>query len=306
MNTMLKRGFAGWLVASLLFTGSALTTGTASAAASAIQISMNNSFVDTDVAPYITNGTTMVPLQVAQKIPGSSIQWNNASKTVTLTRDGQTVTLVAGQQTAKIGNQEVKLEAASAIRKGRVMVPLRFIAESTGAYVLWNPKQRIVFVASKPSEELKQQLASSNLAEARTAALKLPRVSALKQFEVGGVEGGNFDYYFPEGRADQFFLSGGNAIHYYEVVGDHSEVKWTATFDWKVKAASGLFFLPYRITNQDGTLPKLTGRVVFYHYMGHIGESGYGFVDPDGKETILGMKGMESEVFFEIPGEVKP
>ncbi|MBP2114050.1 stalk domain-containing protein [Paenibacillus silagei] len=304
MNTRLKRGVAGWLIASLLFTGNALT-GTASAASSAIQILMNNSFVDTDVVPYITNGTTMVPLQLAQKIPGSSIQWNNVSKTVTLTRDGQTVTLVAGQRTAKIGNQEVKLEAASAIRKGRVMVPLRFMAESTGAYVLWNPKQRIVFVASKPIEELKQQLASSHLAEARTAALKLPRVSALEQFEVGGVEGGNFDYYFPEGRADKFFLSGGNSISYYEIVGDHSEVKWTATFDWKVKAASGLFFLPYQITNQDGTLPKLTGRVVFYHYMGHIGESGYGFIELDGKKTTLGMKGMESEVFFEIPGEVK-
>ena len=305
MNTKLKRVLAGCLIASLLFTGSALT-GTASAASSAIQILMNNSIVDTDVVPYITNGTTMVPLQLAQKIPGSSIRWNNASKTVTLTRDGQTVTLVAGQQTAKIGNQEVKLEAASVIRKGRVMVPLRFMAESTGAYVLWNPKQRIVFVASKPSEELKQQLASSNLAEARTAALKLPRVSALEQFEVGGVEGGNFDYYFPEGRANQFFLSGGNGISYYEVVGDHSEVKWTATFDWKVKAVSGLFFLPYKITKQDGTLPNLTGRAVFYHFMGHIGESGYGFIDPDGKVTTLGMKGMENEVFFEIPGEVKP
>ncbi|WP_245236116.1 stalk domain-containing protein, partial [Paenibacillus sonchi] len=82
MNKILKRGFIGCLIASLLIAGSPLTTGTASAASSAIEIMINNDFADTDVAPYITNGTTMVPLQVAQKIPGSSVQWNNASKTV--------------------------------------------------------------------------------------------------------------------------------------------------------------------------------------------------------------------------------
>lgn len=220
MEKHLKTSVIGWLTASLLIAGSPLTTGTASAASSAIEIMINNRFADTDVAPYITNGTTMVPLQVTQQIPGSSVQWNNASKTVTLTRDGETITLVAGQETAKIGNKEVKLEAASTLKQGRVMVPLRFIAESTGAYVLWNPKQRVVFVA-KSSEELKKQFASSNLAEARTAALKFPVVSSLEMFPVLDESQGQ-KYYFPEGKADQFFLGGGDSISYYEVVGNHS------------------------------------------------------------------------------------
>lgn len=69
MNKYYKKGFIGWLTASLLFAGGALTTGTASAAASAIKISINDLYADTDVAPYITNGTTMVPLQVTQKYP---------------------------------------------------------------------------------------------------------------------------------------------------------------------------------------------------------------------------------------------
>lgn len=42
------------------------------------------------------------------------------------------------------------------------MVPLCFIAESTQAYVLWNSKQRVEFVA-KPSEEVTKILASSSL-----------------------------------------------------------------------------------------------------------------------------------------------
>ncbi|SDM97517.1 Copper amine oxidase N-terminal domain-containing protein [Paenibacillus jilunlii] len=306
MNKMLKRGFIGCLIASLLIAGSALPTGTASAASSAIKISINGLYANTDVAPYITKGTTMVPLQVAQQIPGSSVQWNNASKTVTLTRDGKTITLVAGQKTAKVGNKEVKLEAASTLKQGRVMVPLRFIAESTGAYVLWNPKQRIVFVAkSSEEEELKEQFASSSLSEARSAALKFPMVSSLKALDITPSEvGGNQGYYFPEGKADQFFLTGGNSISYYEVVGNHSEKKWTATFD-SVKASSGLFFLPLKITNQDGELPKITSRVVFFEFMGHVGEAKYGFVEPNGEVKTLGTKEMNLNQFFDIPEEGK-
>ncbi|WP_420329493.1 stalk domain-containing protein [Paenibacillus graminis] len=36
-----------------------------------------------------TNRVTMVPLQVVQKIPGISVQWNNLSKTVTITREAK-------------------------------------------------------------------------------------------------------------------------------------------------------------------------------------------------------------------------
>ncbi|WP_310832529.1 copper amine oxidase N-terminal domain-containing protein [Paenibacillus pedocola] len=155
MKNHVKAGVLG-LTATLMIAGNPLNTGTTSAAPSAIEIRMNNVTVETDVAPYITNGTTMVPLKMAQQIPGSSVQWNKSSKTVTITSGGETITLVAGQKTAKIGNKEVKLEAASTLKQGRVMVPLRFIAESTRAYVLWNPKQWVVYVAN-PSEEIKLQ-----------------------------------------------------------------------------------------------------------------------------------------------------
>lgn len=302
MKKYAKLGIIG-LTAILLITGNTLTMGTASAASSAIEIRINNLTVETDIAPYITNGTTMVPLKVAQQIPGSSLQWNNSSKTVTITSGGESIALVAGQKAAKIGNIEVKLEAASTLKQGRVMVPLRFIAESTRAYVLWNPKQRVVFVA-KPSEEVKQQFASSSLAEARTAALQFPRVSSLEALEVTNEEVGGQDYYFPEGKADQFFLSGGNGISYYKIVGNHSEEKWTATLS-SVKASSGLFFLPQKITNQDGELPKVTSRVVFFHFMGHVGQATYGFIEPSGEVTTLGTKGMNLNQFFDIPEEGK-
>lgn len=302
MPNMLKKGVIGWLIASLLITGGGLTAGTASAASSAITIRINDMDIHTDVAPYITNGTTMVPLQVVRSIPGTSIRWDNASKTVTLTGEGEAITLVAGRRTAKIGNREVELETPSAMKQGRVMVPLRFIAEATGAYVRWNPKQRIVFVA-KASEELKEQLSSSRLSEARTAALKFPVVSSLDMYPVVDESQGQ-TYYFPEGRADRFFLSGGNNISYYEVTGHYSEQKWTAVFNG-TPASSGLFFLPRTITKQDGELPEITTRVVFYKFMGPIGEAAYGFVEPDGKVTTLGQQGMQLHQFFEIPGEVK-
>ncbi|MNI76376.1 hypothetical protein D3C73_1326020 [compost metagenome] len=111
-------------------------------------------------------------------------------------------------------------------------------------------------------------------------------------------------YYFPEGKADQFFLAGGSSISYYEIVGNHSEEKWTATFN-SVPASSGLFFLPRKITNQDGELPKITKRVAFYNFMGPIGEATYGFVEPNGEVTTLGQQEMKLNQFFHIPKENK-
>ncbi|MNI71073.1 hypothetical protein D3C73_1269300 [compost metagenome] len=126
----------------------------------------------------------------------------------------------------------------------------------------------------------------------------------MEAFKVTSEGGGVQYYYFPEGKADQFFLGGGSSISYYEVVGNHSEEKWTATFD-SVKASSGLFFLPLKITNQDGELPKITSRVVFFEFMGHVGEANYGFVEPNGEVKTLGTKGMNLNQFFDIPEEKK-
>jgi len=279
-----------------------LAAGTAMAASPKIEIIVNNTYVDTDVAPYIKGGTTMVPLNVVQQIPGITVKWDNTSKTVTIVQNGEFVKLKAGEKTATVGSKKVALVVASSLEKGHVMVPLRFIAEAAQAHIIWNSDTRTIYVA-KASDALTTQLASTNLAEARSAAFEYPRVSLLQNLNFTSDESQNQDYYFPEGKSNQFYILGGNGISYYEIVGNHSEQLWTAKLDKSTKSSNGLFFLPYKLTKQDGEVPSLNSRVAFYHRMPHIMEASYGFIETDGQTTLLGQKGMELDRFFEIPEE---
>lgn len=128
----------------ILLSGTALA---APASAPTISVEINNSTISTDMPPYLTQGTTMVPLNVVKHIPGITVAWNNDTKTVTIGRSGEIITLVAGQKNALIGSKPTALPVASVLLKGRVMVPIRFIAEAADAHVAWNAATRIVYVA---------------------------------------------------------------------------------------------------------------------------------------------------------------
>ncbi|MRN53752.1 stalk domain-containing protein [Paenibacillus monticola] len=81
-----------------------------------ISINVNKDRIETDATSYIDHGTTIVPLNVIQKIPGISIVWDNSNKTVTIVHDSKIIKLVAGHNSATIGSNKVKLPVASLIK----------------------------------------------------------------------------------------------------------------------------------------------------------------------------------------------
>ncbi|SEU09561.1 Copper amine oxidase N-terminal domain-containing protein [Paenibacillus sp. NFR01] len=270
-----------------------------------ITITVNKDEVATDVAAlaFIERGTTMVPLKVIQSIPGIQVAWSNSTKTVTAVRDKETITLVAGQKSAFIGNKKVDLPVASQLKQGRVMVPLRFIAEAVKAYVGWNPYTRDVFVV-KATPEMIAKTQSDNLAEARKATLELPTVRTLKPItQIQEVTIPDHTYYFPEGRADQVFMTTGSGIEYLEAVGGRLEQKWIAKLG--DQGAKGPYLVTSRIVEEAGAQPKITtGRVVFFRTFWKIGSAEYGFINQNGEVTTLGQHDMPSSYeFFEVPGE---
>ncbi|KWX76643.1 hypothetical protein AMQ84_15005 [Paenibacillus riograndensis] len=295
----MKKYFKPSLLAILVLaalSGKAIASGSGS-----ISIDVNNDRIDTDAASYIDHGTTIVPLNVLQKIPGISVAWNNSNKTVTIVQNKKTITLVAGQNSAAIGSNRVKLPVASLIKNGRVMVPLRFIAEAADAYIGWNPYTRNVHVV-KPTPEMIEKTKSSNLAEARQATLKLPTVRLLKPI-TQGVGSDSKYYYFPEGKADQIFMTIGNGVEYLEAINGHLEQKWVARFDGK-GTIKGPFFLP-DIAEEVGKQPAISSdRITFFKQILPIGEADYGFIEKNGQITTLGHHDMPGLYdFFVIPEE---
>ncbi len=91
-----------------------------------------------DVAPYIKAGRTYVPVRYLGEALGANVQWDEATKTVTLTKADKTVVLVIGSTIAKVNGADVQMDVAPEIVKGRTMLPARWVAEGLGFVVGWN------------------------------------------------------------------------------------------------------------------------------------------------------------------------
>lgn len=98
--------------------------------------------------PVIQNGTTLVPLRGIFETLGAKVDWNQATQTVTATKDATTVKLTIGSKTATVNGKSVALAVPAQIMNGSTMVPLRFISESLGAKVDWNPTTYAVTIQS--------------------------------------------------------------------------------------------------------------------------------------------------------------
>ena len=78
----------------------------------------------------------------------AQLEWNAASRTVTATHGSTRIVLTIGSATAYVGGRAVSLSVPAQIIGGYTYVPLRFVAESTGAQVQWVAATRTVVVTT--------------------------------------------------------------------------------------------------------------------------------------------------------------
>lgn len=96
------------------------------------------------------DGYTMVPIREIFEELGSSIQWDQPSKTVTATKGDTTIKIIVGQNTAVINEKTISLSKSAEVINGTTLVPLRFISEAFGANVYWyNQIGTVVIVTHK-------------------------------------------------------------------------------------------------------------------------------------------------------------
>ncbi|MGF7032686.1 hypothetical protein J2T17_003609 [Paenibacillus mucilaginosus] len=100
-------------------------------------LKVNNEAITVE-KPYISNGSTLVPLRVITTAFGAVLTWDSETKTVGL-KSGQTsLSLQIGSTTATVNGVQETLEAAPELQNGTTMVPLRFISEKFGAKVAYD------------------------------------------------------------------------------------------------------------------------------------------------------------------------
>lgn len=136
---MMKLFGLGLLLAmGILFSASA-------SAAEEIRIKVNDRTVVTDSAPYISGGYTLVPVRfVAEAFGCGNIEWDDASRCVTIDDGKNEISLKIGSRTAYVNGQEKVLDQTAQIKNNRTYIPIRFVSENMGAVVSWDEYERVV------------------------------------------------------------------------------------------------------------------------------------------------------------------
>lgn len=126
----------------VLFTGSALAQSS---------IVLDHKPLALEVEPVVDNGRTLVPLRTILEPLGTSIIWDETTKTVKAQKGSKIVSLTIGDTKAYVDQTPVTLDVPSKIIDGRTMVPLRFVSESFGAKVQYDSISNTIFISSDPN-----------------------------------------------------------------------------------------------------------------------------------------------------------
>ena len=120
-----------------------------------VEVNLDGQLLVFDTKPVIVEGRTMVPLRAVFEALSMEVSWDGTLEKVTAEKDHLTIVLYIGSKTPTVNGKVISVDVASYIDKGRTMVPLRFIAESTGAVVEWDGDTSTVYITS-PKDEISE------------------------------------------------------------------------------------------------------------------------------------------------------
>ncbi|SHJ72426.1 stalk domain-containing protein [Paramaledivibacter caminithermalis] len=117
-----------------------------------IQVKLNNKPIEFDVKPVILEGRTLVPLRAIFEKLNMKVEWDEKTRTVIGDKRGLNLKLPIDSRIAIKNNEIIEVEVPATIINGRTMVPLRFIAENTGAKVDWDADSNTVLISIEIEE----------------------------------------------------------------------------------------------------------------------------------------------------------
>jgi lipoprotein-anchoring transpeptidase ErfK/SrfK len=106
-----------------------------------------------NVAPFIKNDRTLVPVRFIGENLGAGLSWDADSSTITIQKESTSIQLTIGKDIMLINNQgiieEVKLDVLPTIIDGRTFIPLKAVGEAFNQHVYWNPNGTIILAPNE-------------------------------------------------------------------------------------------------------------------------------------------------------------
>ena len=141
----------------------------------------NSEKITTDVVPAIVDGRTLVPVRVIIEAMDGAVDWDEATRTVTITIDGKVLKLVIDQEIAGFGT-------GAKIIESRTMVPIRYISEYVGFTVKWVEATQQVIITRAADEAAETYTVSFDLNTGSEGVFKTVTVKAGQTVEKPDVE----------------------------------------------------------------------------------------------------------------------
>jgi hypothetical protein len=119
------------------------------AASRDIQVSVNGELVNfPDTSPVMINSRVMVPMRGVFETFDARMTWNSETQSVEVFMGPDTVKLKIGVYSATVNDEKVGIDSPATIRKGRTMVPLRFLGQALHANVDWIASKSLVEITT--------------------------------------------------------------------------------------------------------------------------------------------------------------
>ena len=116
-----------------------------------IRVFIDGRQIETDVAPYVVNGRTLIPISTVAQTLGATVDWDGAAKSVTIRRAWKEIVMIIDNEYATVNGEQVRLDVAPCITNGRTFLPIRFVAEQFSQKVEWDSAERIIYISEDMS-----------------------------------------------------------------------------------------------------------------------------------------------------------
>jgi len=142
------------IVSALCMTGAAAADTTAitsdSIGSSVLTVKYNGeAVIFPDAQPFVDeNNRTLIPVRFVAETMGAKVDWNQTMQTAIITQNDITINVPIGSDTLTVtenGNTTtVKMDTAAVCKDNRTFVPIRYVAQSLGAWVGYSDLFNIV------------------------------------------------------------------------------------------------------------------------------------------------------------------
>jgi len=111
-----------------------------------LKIYVDNEKVFLDVAPFIENGRTLIPLRGVFEKLGAKVDWNKNLQEVVIKDDNNEIEMILGMDKVMVNGIVKDIDVPTRMINSRTFAPLRFVVENLGHTVRWDQSTGEIYI----------------------------------------------------------------------------------------------------------------------------------------------------------------